>query len=84
MHHHERWDGHGYPHRLEGEAIPIGARILAVAEFYQLLTCAKGWRKPRSGASALKLVAEASGTRFDPAVVEALSKVVLARTPVRS
>jgi len=71
-HHHERWDGKGYPDGLAGEAIPLGARILAVADTLDALTSARPYRQPRSVAFALGVLRDGSGTQWDPAVVEAL------------
>ena len=70
-HHHEHWDGTGYPDGLAGEAIPLEARILAVADAYEAMTGKRTHRKRlAAGVGATELEA-ASGTQFDPAVVEA-------------
>jgi len=71
-HHHERWDGKGYPDGLAGEAIPLGARILAVADTFDALTSARPYREPRSVDFALGVLREGAGTQWDPAVVDAL------------
>ena len=74
-HHHERWDGKGYPDGLAEEAIPLGARILAVADTFDALTSARPYRQPRSVEFALGVLREGSGTQWDPAAVEALLAV---------
>ncbi len=71
-HHHERWDGKGYPDGLSGEAIPLGARILTVADSYQAMVEERPYRKPLSDELALEQLRQAAGTQFDPKVVEAL------------
>jgi ribonuclease P protein subunit RPR2 len=71
-HHHERWDGSGYPDGLRGEAIPLGARIVAVADVYDALTSDRPYRGPLSDSEArARLVAEA-GVTLDARVVAAL------------
>jgi diguanylate cyclase (GGDEF)-like protein/putative nucleotidyltransferase with HDIG domain len=73
--HHERWDGDGKPDGLAGETIPIGARILAVAEVYEALTAGRGCIQ-LNGPAALERVTSGSGSEFDPAIVEALRRSV--------
>jgi len=70
-HHHERWDGTGYPDKLQGEAIPLGARIIAVADSYQAMTEQRPYRAPLSEEAALQELRNGAGTQFDPNVVEA-------------
>jgi putative nucleotidyltransferase with HDIG domain len=67
--HHERWDGTGYK-GLQGDAIPIGARIIAVADTYDAIVTDRAYRRGRTPAQAMKIIREASGSQFDPAVVE--------------
>ena len=74
--HHERWDGAGYPHGLEGEAIPIGARILAVVDAWESMTSHRPWRAPLSGDEACEELRRESGGQFDAQVVEAFLRVV--------
>lgn len=81
-HHHERWDGTGYPDRLQGEEIPIGARIIAVAETFDVLTNGEGWRKKLSEEQALEELSRCSGSQFDPKVVEAFQVVQKLIQPV--
>ncbi len=71
--HHERWDGLGYPFGLAGEAIPLGARILAVADAYDAMTEQRPYRLPRTTAEASAEVRLCAGSRYDPLVVEALA-----------
>lgn len=70
-HHHERWDGTGYPDGLVGEAIPLGARILSVADSYQAMTEVRPYRAPLSEELAIKELLFHAGTQFDPKVVDA-------------
>jgi HD-GYP domain-containing protein (c-di-GMP phosphodiesterase class II) len=69
--HHEKWDGQGYPDGLIGEDIHLGARIVAVADFYEAVTSKRHYREPMPTNVAVRLVREQSGTAFDPVVVEA-------------
>ena len=71
LHHHERWDGTGYPDGLRGEQIPLGARILAVAEAYEALTHDRPYRRCYSTQEALAVLHEGAGSQWDPAVVKA-------------
>ncbi len=75
-HHHERWDGNGYPDRLATETIPLLARIVHVAEVFDLFTAANSYRPAVSQERALAILGRAAGHQFDPAVVEALARVV--------
>ncbi|MCS6949267.1 MAG: HD domain-containing protein [bacterium] len=74
-HHHERWDGTGYPDGLSGEQIPLGARIIAVAETYDILTHGASWKEPLSVEEAKAEIQRCAGTQFDPRVVEAFLQV---------
>jgi len=73
-HHHERWDGTGYPDRLAGEAIPLLARIVAVADVLDALTSQRPYRDAWPESEAYAYIEEQAGTQFDPVVVEALMK----------
>lgn len=66
--HHERWDGKGYPHGLEGEAIPLIARILSIADVYDALTSVRSYKRAFSHEDACAMLREDVGTVFDPAV----------------
>jgi diguanylate cyclase (GGDEF)-like protein len=70
--HHERWDGLGYPAGLRGEEIPLGARVLAIADCYSTLQADRPYRPARSQAEAVAVLREYAGTAFDPALVDML------------
>lgn len=70
-HHHESWDGSGYPDGLRGTAIPLGARILAVVDCYDALTSDRPYRRRMTHEEALEIIRSRSGRVYDPAVVEA-------------
>jgi diguanylate cyclase (GGDEF)-like protein/putative nucleotidyltransferase with HDIG domain len=70
--HHERWDGLGYPAGLRGEDIPVGARILAIADCFSTLQADRPYRPARSEREAIALLREYSGSAFDPALVDLL------------
>ena len=74
--HHERWDGGGYPHGLKGEEIPLGARIVSVADAYQALTSKRPYRKAFTKKAALGILKKASGTLYDPKIVDILIKTL--------
>jgi putative two-component system response regulator len=69
LHHHERWDGGGYPQGLRGEAIPLSGRIVAVLDFFDALTMARCYRPAFPDAKALEMLGAAAGSHFDPDVV---------------
>ncbi len=71
-HHHERWDGGGYPDGLAGAAIPLSARLMAVADVYDALISRRPYKAPMSHAQAREHIIAGSGGHFDPAVVQAL------------
>lgn len=71
LHHHERWDGAGYPDGLRGEAIPLGARIIFVADAYDAMTSDRIYRSKRSSSAALSELERCAGTQFDPVIVAA-------------
>lgn len=70
-HHHEWWNGKGYPDGLAGEKIPLGARIMAVADSFEAMTAVRPYRKPMSEQAAFEQLRKGMGTQFDPRVVEA-------------
>jgi putative nucleotidyltransferase with HDIG domain len=70
-HHHENWDGTGYPDGIAGEQIPIGARILQVVDCFDALTSDRPYRPRMDEAEAVKIVTDRSGTMYDPRVVAA-------------
>lgn len=69
--HHERWDGDGYPRRLKGEDIPVGARIFALCDTYDAIISDRPYRKGQSPDAALAEILRCAGSQFDPRVVEA-------------
>jgi len=69
-HHHERYDGKGYPDGLFGEAIPLGARILAVADSYDAMTSERPYRRAMSAETACAEIEHGKGTQFDPEVAD--------------
>lgn len=71
-HHHERWDGYGYPHGLRGEEIPLGARIIAVADMFNAKLGGRKYREPATFEQALKDLETSAGTQLDPISVRAL------------
>jgi diguanylate cyclase (GGDEF)-like protein/putative nucleotidyltransferase with HDIG domain len=73
--HHERWDGNGYPDHLQGEAIPLLARIFAVADAFDAMTSDRPYRAAISFAEAAEEIARFSGSQFDPRVVKAFLMV---------
>ncbi len=70
LHHHERWDGSGYPSKLKGEAIPLEARILAIADAFDGMTSPRPYREPPSRTRALNELKRNSGAQFDPRLIE--------------
>ncbi|HZS00457.1 MAG TPA: HD domain-containing phosphohydrolase [Chloroflexota bacterium] len=75
LHHHERWDGAGYPAGLAGEAIPFGARIFMVSDAFDAMISNRPYRKGMPYDQALREIHHMSGKQFDPAVVEAFEAV---------
>jgi putative nucleotidyltransferase with HDIG domain len=73
--HHERYDGTGYPTGLSGSGISLGARIVSVADAYDVMTAARAYKRPVSRAAALRELIKFSGSQFDPTVVRAMVAV---------
>ena len=71
LYHHEKWDGSGYPRGLKGEEIPLGARIMAVADVFDALVSRRSYKEPLSIEEAMEIIRKGSGSHFDPKVVEA-------------
>jgi HD-GYP domain-containing protein (c-di-GMP phosphodiesterase class II) len=69
-HHHERWDGEGYPDRLAGEAIPLGARMIAIADAFDAMTSNRSYQVRHSPQEALEELQRCAGTQFDPLLVQ--------------
>jgi HD-GYP domain-containing protein (c-di-GMP phosphodiesterase class II) len=76
--HHEWWDGSGYPRGLQGDEIPLGARVLAVVDAFESMTVGRAHRSPFSREDALRELGNLCGRQFDPVVVEAFARVVQA------
>jgi HD-GYP domain-containing protein (c-di-GMP phosphodiesterase class II) len=74
LHHHEHWDGSGYPDGLAGEKIPLGARIILVADAFEAITADRPYRSARSPEVALTELRNNAGSQFDPDVVAALER----------
>jgi HD-GYP domain-containing protein (c-di-GMP phosphodiesterase class II) len=70
-HHHEHLDGTGYPDGLKGEAIPLGARIIAVGDAFDAMTTCRPYRPARSWREAMTELQRCAGTQFDPGAVSA-------------
>ncbi|HEV2801757.1 MAG TPA: HD domain-containing phosphohydrolase [Pyrinomonadaceae bacterium] len=71
QHHHERWDGKGYPHRLGGEDIPLMARIVQVVDTYDAMVAKRPYSTPRTHSDAVRELVAHGGKQFDPRVIEA-------------
>jgi putative nucleotidyltransferase with HDIG domain len=69
-HHHEHWDGGGYPAGLQGETIPLGARIVAIADAFEAMTSHRPYQAPRPPIQALEELRSCAGTQFDPLLVD--------------
>ncbi|HJV49506.1 MAG TPA: HD domain-containing phosphohydrolase [Geothrix sp.] len=78
-HHHERWDGHGYPEGLRETSIPIGSRIIGLIEAYEVMTSGKGYRRPKGFRQVLAELENEAGSQFDPKVVEAFRELMARR-----
>ncbi|MFC1708670.1 PAS domain S-box protein [Candidatus Omnitrophota bacterium] len=74
--HHERWDGMGYPRGLKREEIPLGARIVAIADVYQALISDRPYRKAFTKEKARQIIREGSGSQFDPAITGLFLEVI--------
>ena len=75
-HHHEWWNGSGYPDKLSGESIPLAARIAAVADAFDSLTHRRAYRKAVAVSEAIAMIKQAADTQFDPKIVEAFERVL--------
>jgi HD-GYP domain-containing protein (c-di-GMP phosphodiesterase class II) len=79
--HHESWDGSGYPDGLRGTAIPLGARILAVADTWDALTSDRPYRTGMARDRALAILRDGAGVQWEPAIVEALLQILNREAP---
>ena len=80
-HHHERYDGKGYPHGLTGEFIPSGAQIITIADSFDAMTTNRGYNKPKNVQEAIEELHRGAGTQFNPDYVEAFIKLIQAEGP---
>jgi putative two-component system response regulator len=76
LHHHERWDGTGYPSGLKGEDIPIEARIVALADVFDALLSVRPYKQAWSIEETLQYIRESSGSHFDPRLVETFLRIL--------
>lgn len=77
LHHHEKWDGTGYPNGLKGEEIPLFSRIIAIVDAYDVMTHDRPYSEPLSKEEALKEIKKCSGSQFDPELVDEFVKMTL-------
>ena len=84
LHHHERWDGAGYPDGLAGEQIPLGSRIIFVTDAYDAMTSDRIYRPRRSSRAALAELERCAGTQFDPGIVAAFRDEIEASSPLKA
>ena len=75
QHHHERWDGCGYPDGLRGDRIPLLGRLLGVADFYDAVTSARAYRPAIPQAEAIAMIVNGAGSHFDPELVKAVMRL---------
>jgi HD-GYP domain-containing protein (c-di-GMP phosphodiesterase class II) len=71
-HHHERYDGKGYPDRLAGNDIPLAARIVAIADVYDALRTRRSWKPALSHVTTMQIMTELSRGQFDPILIKSL------------
>ena len=77
--HHEHWDGKGYPRGIAGEEIPLGGRIVAIADVYDVITSARSYKEPATPTEARAELTRCAGTQFDPRLVRAFVNISLGR-----
>jgi diguanylate cyclase (GGDEF)-like protein len=83
LHHHERWDGGGYPEGLKGEQIPLESRILAIADSFEAMSSARPYRPALSREDVLEELRKGAGSQFDPNLVEVFIEIVETGLPAR-
>jgi hypothetical protein len=81
-HHHERWDGEGYPHRLRETAIPLGARVIAVADSFDAMISDRAYRRGIAMDRAVAILREGRGRQWDPTIVDALVRSLAGRLDI--
>lgn len=75
LNHHERWDGLGYPNKIKGDEIPVGARLMSVADVYDALVSRRPYKDPLPHEVAVEEIKQGRGTQFDPDVVDAFMRI---------
>lgn len=75
LHHHERYDGQGYPHGLRGDQIPLSARIIAVADTFDAITSHRSYREAKTRQEALAIIESVAGSQLDPKIAALFKKV---------
>ncbi len=73
-HHHERWDGTGYPYGLKGEEIPLSARIVAIADVFDALASKRSYKEKMAFEECVQIILESRGSHFDPVLVDAFEE----------
>jgi HD-GYP domain-containing protein (c-di-GMP phosphodiesterase class II) len=81
LHHHENFDGTGYPARLKGSEIPIGSRIVSVIDAFDAMVSSRPYRNGLPIAEAIRRLTEASGTQFDPSVIHSFVPIAASEMP---
>ncbi len=81
-HHHERWDGFGYPYGIRGKFIPLGARILAVADAFDAIKVPGVYDRTLRNVIALKILFVSAGTQFDPSIVDILADTMTSNAEI--
>jgi len=81
LYHHERWDGTGYPEGLEGDSIPVDARILSIADAFSAMTSSRPYRSTLGDKEAIMRIKEGKGSQFDPELVDVFIKIVAETLP---
>jgi HD-GYP domain-containing protein (c-di-GMP phosphodiesterase class II) len=81
LHHHERWDGLGYPDGLKGSQIPVEARVLAIADAFDAMTSNRPYRSKLSYKKVMQELKQCSGTQFDPELIETFLPIALSVAP---
>jgi HD-GYP domain-containing protein (c-di-GMP phosphodiesterase class II) len=76
LHHHEFFDGNGYPSGIKGDQIPFGARILSVADAYEAMTSDRPYRRSLSAQAALEILMNGKGKQFDPRIVDTFTEIL--------
>ena len=80
-HHHERYDGKGYPHGLTGEFIPSGAQVITIADSFDAMTTNRGYNKPKNAQEAIEELRRGAGTQFNPVYVDVFIRLIQTEGP---